>query len=81
MSPDRRCLTVLLAFWLAGASAAAADPVVESPAAEQIRLAAQHGMRVDVEQSEALDPLVFTELTPFVADEPPLALPPDQDLD
>ncbi len=81
MSPDRRCRTVLFTLWLAGAGAAAADPVVESPAAEQTRLEAQHGMRVEVEQSEALDPLVFTELTPFVADEPPLALPPDQDLD
>ena len=72
---------MLLAFGLAGTGGAAADPVIESPAAEQIRLAAQHAMRVEVEQSEALDPLVFTELTPFVADDPPLRLPSDQDLD
>lgn len=78
---DRRCRVVLFAICVGRVGAAAADPMIESPAAEQIRLEAQYGMRVEVEQNEALDPLVFTELTPFVADDPPLKLPPDQDLD
>jgi len=49
--------------------------------AETERLAAQHGFRVEVVETEVQDPVVFTEIRPFVAEEIPVRLPEDQTLE
>lgn len=63
------------------ACAGHAAPAPQTPANEAARLEAQHGMRVEIETLTAQDPVVFTDLAPFVSDDPPVRLPPDQDLE
>jgi hypothetical protein len=80
----RRFLPLLLA---AGAAAGAAAPAVAEEApippaeAEAERLVSQHGFRVEIAETEAQDPVVFTEIRPFVAEEVPVRLPDDQALE
>ena len=53
-----------------------ADP--ETPAAEAIRLAAEHAHRVDIDEPTDEDPVVFTDISPYTTDEAPVRLPDDQ---
>jgi len=48
---------------------------------ERVRLEAQYALRIDDVAEPELDPVVFTEIVPFTADENAVRLPPDQDLD
>jgi hypothetical protein len=73
--------SLAMAIALAGGAAALGAPAVDDRASEQERLTAQHGMRIEVETTPAQDPVVFTDLAPFVTDDPPVRLPPDQDLE
>jgi len=74
--------------WLIALSALAtstsvwsADPPTPEASAERTTLEAQYAFKVDVVSGPELDPVVFTEIVPFTADESPVRLPPDQDLD
>ena len=58
-----------------------ADPPTPEAAAERTTLEAQYAFTVDVVSDPELDPVVFTEIVPFTADESAVRLPPDQDLD
>ena len=61
-------------------SAWSADTVTDA-ATERTNLEAQYGYRVEIDSDPELDPVVFTEIVPFTADENAVRLPPDQDLD
>ncbi len=76
-----RCSVGLGCAVMMASAAAFAAPAPQTPESEAARLAAQHGMRVEIESMTAQDPVVFTDLSPFVADDPPVRLPADQDLD
>jgi hypothetical protein len=65
----------------ASTSAWSADPPTPQATAERTTLEAQYAFKVDVVSGPELDPVVFTEIVPFTADESPVRLPPDQDLD
>ncbi len=41
---------------------------------------ASYGHRTEEKNSRSLDPVVFTEISPFTADESAVKLPPDQEL-
>ena len=71
----------LFALVVATPGAWSADPTPLDVASERVRLEAQYAFRFDVETDPELDPVVFTEIVPFTADETPVRLPPDQDLD
>jgi hypothetical protein len=65
---------------LAASSAWSADTVTDA-ASERTNLEAQYAYRVEIDSDPQLDPVVFTEIVPFTADENAVRLPPDQDLD
>jgi hypothetical protein len=50
----------------------------EPPAAEAIRLAAEHAHRVHIDEPTDEDPVVFTDISPYTTDEAPVRLPDDQ---
>ena len=54
-----------------------ADPRLE----ELARLRTQHAERVEVSDEEAMDPAVFTQLSPYAAEQTAVKLPEDQRLD
>jgi hypothetical protein len=54
-----------------------ADPRLE----ELARLRTQHAERVEISGEEAMDPAVFTELSPYAAEQTAVKLPEDQRLD
>ncbi len=58
-----------------------ADPPTPEAAAERTRLEVQYAFKVDVVTDPELDPVVFTEIVPFTAEESAVRLPADQDLD
>lgn len=66
--------------FVATLDAAWADPPVDA-GSERVRLEAQYALRVDDVEDPVLDPVVFTEIVPFTADESAVRLPPDQDLE
>jgi len=57
-----------------------ADTVIDA-ATERTELEAQYAFRVEIDSDAEIDPVVFTEIVPFTADENAVRLPPDQDLD
>jgi len=57
-----------------------ADTVTDADT-ERTALEAQYGYRVEIDADPQLDPVVFTEIVPFTAEENAVRLPPDQDLD
>lgn len=57
-----------------------ADTVTDADT-ERTALEAQYGYRVEIDSDPQLDPVVFTEIVPFTAEENAVRLPPDQDLD
>jgi hypothetical protein len=72
--------------WVLAAAAVAATPAwsadtVTDAATERTNLEAQYAYRVEIDSDPELDPVVFTEIVPFTADENAVRLPPDQDLD
>ena len=73
-----RALCAAVAFI---APAAWSDDTVTDAATERTNLEAQYGYRVEIDADPELDPVVFTEIVPFTADENAVRLPPDQDLD
>ena len=85
---SRRNLMVPVALvWLCSTSigtsmsAWSADPTTPEAAAERATLQAQYGFEADVVADPELDPVVYTEIVPFTAEESAVRLPPDQDLD
>ena len=74
-------LLVALSALAASTWAWSADPPTPEAAAERTTLEAQYAFKVDVVAGPELDPVVFTEIVPFTADESAVRLPPDQDLD
>ena len=58
-----------------------AEPTSADIGAERTRLEAEYGFRLDVATDPELDPVVFTEIVPFTAEESAVRLPEDQDLD
>jgi hypothetical protein len=62
-------------------SAWSADPATPEATAERTRLEAQYAFKVEVVSTPKLDPVIFTEIVPFTAEESAVRLPPDQDLD
>ncbi len=74
-----RGAAALLAI-LSGATAWCADPPADA-ASERVRLESQYALRYEADSDPELDPVVFTEIVPFTADENAVRLPPDQDLD
>lgn len=74
-------LLIALAALVASTCAWSADPPTPEAAAERTTLEAQYAFKVDVVSDPELDPVVFTEIVPFTADESAVRLPPDQDLD
>ncbi len=66
---------------LCAANVSAADPPTADVTSERATLEAQYAFRVEVVSAAELDPVVFTEIVPFTAEEPAVRLPPDQDLD
>ena len=74
-------LLIALSALAASTCAWSADPPTPEAAAERTTLEAQYAFKVDVVSDPELDPVVFTEIVPFTADESPVRLPPDQDLD
>ncbi len=87
--PTRQQLALLMATSLVcmsvASTSAAADPpgrkATADAATERTILEAQYAFRVDVVSAPDLDPVVFTKIVPFTAEEPAVRLPPDQDLD
>lgn len=53
------------------------DPELE----ELVRLRSQHAERVEIGDEEAMDTAVFTELSPYAAEQTAVRLPDDQRLD
>jgi hypothetical protein len=82
MSPKqkRRSMMLLLSA-LPVAAGWAADPPTPEAVAERTRLEVQYAFKVNVVTDPELDPVVFTEIVPFTAEESAVRLPPDQDLD
>jgi hypothetical protein len=74
-------LLIALTTLAASTGAWSADPPTPEAAAERTTLEAQYAFTVDVVSGPELDPVVFTEIVPFTADESAVRLPPDQDLD
>jgi hypothetical protein len=72
---------VALSALAASTCAWSADPPTPEAAAERTVLEAQYAFKVEVVSDPELDPVVFTEIVPFTADESAVRLPPDQDLD
>ena len=72
---------IALAALVVSTSAWSADPPTPEAAAERTTLEAQYAFDVEVVSDPELDPVVFTEIVPFTADESAVRLPPDQDLD
>jgi hypothetical protein len=71
-----------LLLWVLGASPAwSADPPTPEAAEERTRLEVQYALDTDVVTDPELDPVVFTEIVPFTAEETAVRLPSDQDLD
>jgi hypothetical protein len=68
-------------LWAFTAHAWSADPPTPEAAAERTRLEVQYALKTDVVVDPELDPVVFTEIVPFTADESAVRLPKDQDLD
>jgi len=75
----RRCLQLVSVLFALSSGADEAAPAPTEAEAE--RLAAQHGFRVEVMETEPQDPVVFTEIRPFVVEETPVRLPEDQSLE
>jgi hypothetical protein len=80
-APSRILRLVALSALAASTCAWSADPPTPEATAERTTLEAQYAFRVDVVSDPELDPVVFTEIVPFTADESAVRLPPDQDLD
>lgn len=80
---ERAVAAVLIALsaLVASANAWSADPPTAEATAERTTLEAQYAFRIDVVSAPELDPVVFTAIVPFTADETAVKLPPDQDLD
>ena len=72
---------VLLTCVLASVSVRAADPATPEAADERTRLEVQYALDTEVVTDPELDPVVFTEIVPFTAEESAVRLPSDQDLD
>jgi hypothetical protein len=66
---------------LATASPAWSADTVTDAATERTELEAQYAFRIDIDSEPEIDPVVFTEIVPFTADENAVRLPADQDLD
>ena len=80
--PAARCrLTALLLCVFGATPAWSADPPTPEAAAERTRLEVQYALDTDVVADPELDPVVFTEIVPFTAEETAVRLPSDQDLD
>lgn len=79
--PTFAALLIALSALALSTHAWSADPPTPEAAAERMTLEAQYAFRVDVVAGPELDPVVFTEIVPFTAEETPVKLPPDQDLD
>jgi len=62
-------------------SAWSADPPTPEATAERTTLEAQYAFKVEIVTDPELDPVVFTQIVPFTAEETAVRLPPDQDLD
>ena len=71
----------LLPWAFAASHAWSADPPTPEAAAERTRLEVQYALKTDVVTDPELDPVVFTEIVPFTAEQSAVRLPPDQDLD
>lgn len=76
----RRSIVLLLSV-LPAATGWTADPPTPEAAAERTRLEVQYAFKVDGVTDPELDPVVFTEIVPFTAEESAVRLPADQDLD
>ena len=67
------------------AKATAQEPVPDvegDPRLEELdRLRTQHAERVEIGDEAAMDPAVFTELSPYAAEQTAVKLPEDQRLD
>ncbi len=74
-------LWAVLVATAASGNAWCADPPTPEAAAERTTLQAQYAFTVEVVSDPKLDPVVFTEIVPFTAEESAVRLPPDQDLD
>lgn len=72
---------VLLTCMLGSASVRSADPATPEAAEERTRLEVQYALDTQVVTDPELDPVVFTEIVPFTAEEAAVRLPSDQDLD
>ena len=72
---------LLILAALASVPVRSADPPTPEAAAERTRLEVQYAFSVDVVTEPELDPVVFTEIVPFTAEESAVRLPADQDLD
>lgn len=82
MSHKRNFESMLLILAvLASAPSWSAEAPTPEAAAERTRLEAQYAFRVEVVTDPELDPVVFTEIVPFTAEESAVRLPADQDLD
>lgn len=81
-NPAARCrFAALLLCALGAAPAWSADPPTPEAAEERTRLEVQYALDTDVVSDPELDPVVFTEIVPFTAEETAVRLPSDQDLD
>ena len=76
-----RIRTIIAGFAFAPAAYAWSADTATDAATERTVLEAQYGFRVEIESDPEIDPVVFTEIVPFTADENAVRLPPDQDLD
>ncbi len=72
---------MLLTCVLGSATARSADPPTPEAAEERTRLEVQYALDTKVVTDPELDPVVFTEIVPFTAEESAVRLPSDQDLD
>jgi hypothetical protein len=77
-----RCrFTLLMVCALCASPGWSADPPTPQAADERTRLEVQYALQTEVVTDPELDPVVFTEIVPFTAEETAVRLPSDQDLD